>query len=503
MNTWIKKSTTVLSACFASVCLIYLIFCAGRIGNGYLPFWTDEFMYLSDINSFLLTGDIGTSFIYNEGFSKIWDIGHHGFAYTLYDSFLTKIFGLGETANVVYVNLLTFAFSLFIIASLPRVEKSQKIMLAALYCSNCVIVSYLFTYMQEINQLPIALLATCLLFKIYVVKENLKFSVSAFIILILLASFFRPNWVFWLVGLIPLANTWREAILFSISYIFINLLALAAFPLINGVYPVGFLQTLTDIVTHGEIFKAALLLIKHFIYNVFKYVSQTDDPNWGYTLSNWIPLAGLIFFLYASKSEFKKFYFAVLLIIGINLCALLLLYDVHDWREVRMMSASVYLIFAALVFTKQYPAVLALLVLQILVGAVNYHTVERVIAERQSMYRLFTSKGDLCRELKALDHQITAQETPTILLQFEEFYGDGLPYVLCLPLQNVQGTRLRYSVNLIRKENEVDLRKIDYYITQQPVESDSFEQTYQTDFFKLYKVRKPLPFTTTTDKSNY
>jgi hypothetical protein len=503
MNNRIKKSATVLSACFTAICLIYLIFCAVRIGNEYLPFWTDEFMYLSDTNSFLLTGDPGTAIIYEESFSKIGDFGHHGFVYTIYDAFVSKIFGFGENVNVVYVNLVTFVASLLLIAALPRVEKTQKILLTGLCCGNYMILAYLFTYMQEIIHLPITILAAFLLFKIYTTKRNLKFLVASFIILILFATLLRPNWIFWLAGLIPVARTGKQAVIVIAGFVFMSLLAALGFPQLNGVYTVGFFNTLGNTLSQGEYLRVLILVLKHSVLNVLRYISPADDANWSYTLTNYLPVAGAIFLFFTGKEEVKRFYFAVVLIIIVNLLAIFLLYDVRDWREVRMMSPAVYLIFATLVFTRHDIAVLVLLCVQLLFGVSTYLNVESAISARQNMYQRYQQIPDLCREIKSLDRQIITSKTPTILLELDEFYGDGRPEMLCFPLQNTEGTRLRYSVNLLRKKDELNLEKIDYYITQQPVESLSFEQIYQTEFFKLYRIRKPLPFTTTTDKSSY
>lgn len=488
MNARIKKSAVGLSALFTISYLFYCVYCLTRIGGEYLPFWTDEFNYLSDTNSFLKTGDLGASIVFNETFSKIGDFGYHGFAYTLYDGIFAKILGLPENTNIVFVNALTFAFSLLLLALLPRIGKSEKIILSALYCSNWVVSAYLFTYMQEIAQLPTALLASYLLFRSYTDKENSKSFVAAFIILILLASVLRLNWIFWLIGLFPLLRDGKKIILWGAGFILLSLIAFLSYPQINAVYPNGFLKVINVALAEGNYRYAAASMVWHFISNVLNYLSPADDANWAYTLCNMLPLAGAVLFLFTADRAVKRFYFAITLIIGVNLFALFTFYDVLDWREVRIMAPIVYLIFAALAFTKSDALTLIALAMQLVFSVSNYQNVEAMLAMRRNVYNVYLQKSDLCRQLDSLSSQATTATNPaTVLILADELYGDGIPEMLCLPFINSDGRRLRYSVNMRRPESEFGAAQVDYLITQKPFEDDSFEEIQQSGSFKLYR----------------
>jgi hypothetical protein len=110
------------------------------------------------------------------------------------------------------------------------------------------------------------------------------------------------------------------------------------------------------------------------------------------------------------------------------------------------------------------------------------------------MYRTYLQKSDVCREISLLGAHIRTPKTATVLLHFAEFYGDGIPQSLCFPFENNEGTRIRYSINLLRKETDIDPEKVDYLITHNPVESSLFEEVHQTNFFRLYKIRSPHAF---------
>ncbi|MCS7003959.1 MAG: hypothetical protein NZM38_01385 [Cytophagales bacterium] len=473
--------------------LVYAFFVLGQIGNEYLPCWTDEFMYHVHLRSFLLHNSLASPIVMNEMYSQIGKFGPHGFMYAFIDGIFTIILGLHENTAIPYINLFLTLIAIILIFISRKTKFLQKLLLSGLLITSYVPSFYLLTYMQEYVHLPLCVLAILFLHRTYTETRNKSLYRNLFILTVLIGSFFRINWIFWLIALLPTQKKLSQKIAFIIVYLLVSYVAYLFFRLFNGVYPLGFLYKVTTTAQSGTIKQLLELFISHIWYNIKTFLNPKLDANFFYFASKWLVVVFMVYYWFVGNLRQNKLYLAASAVVFVNLALLFIFYDAHSWREQRSLAASLYLCIGVAVLSDFKLGYALVLFINLLNSYSQFQTLQLHIQERRKAYENFQENTKLREAFRNISNYITQNHPVTILVSYS-FMGDHKPYQLCFPLASQYGYPILYSFNA-RDWIEIHSSKVDYVLTQVSLRDNTQHILLaRTPYYCLYRVNKQIPF---------
>jgi hypothetical protein len=459
------------------------------VDKGMLPCWTDEFLYQADTRYFIDNVSLVSGMTINESYSPIGEFGVHSFAYTLYDGIFATLFTSSISNAIVYANLFAVLLGIVIIFSLPRITITDKSIWSALIISSYTALFYGFTYMQESIQIPIAVVASYLIYRIYAEERRTQKWIFLYVVLILIASLFRINWVVWLIAFLPLMRDIGRKVAFLFVFSMVIFLAFLVMRLIYAPYPLGFLASLVTTFTESGLIKAIELIASNFTYNIKSYLSPLHDPDWFYTYSKYVLLVILVLFYSWAGKRIKRSYDALFSIILVNIFLIFLVYDAWDYREIRTLAPLLVASFGMILFHKKYTVAFIFLAVQCMFATVLYDYVEKNIEQRIAQKVAYEESVKLRVAFAEIAQKVTGTDKITVLLS-GSFTGDYKLYQLCLPFISFNNIPIRYSINY-RDGLEVNPEKLDYVISQVMLRDNKDHLlVHKTPFYYLYKVNR-------------
>lgn len=350
-NTLKYNSYRLLSSLVLIASPWIVLFITTRIISGYsvqmsIPVWNDEMIYWHEILSFSAKCFDFGYYTMNEIQPRILSFGTHGFGtitpYTLY----ALLFGWDFNSMVIANNLFVSAAFLFLVLII-RPGAKKTLLVAIFYITYVPVVLYTGTSMSELmNQAAIIIYITLLYY--YIEKKHQKtkvlYALAAFCIMLCLIriiyivlflpvilneSRFRFNrrMLVLLAGWVVLSF-----ILFYISSLFVS-----PFPeaFLNGLFSIS--QPVDFIV---YFFKHLFLNIARFIYPFRDGAIQISQRYFIFAFTVWLFVKSGIYNFRSSRPD--KLYFVSFVMIFMMLAITIVAYDVHSWRDYRVLSPVVF-----------------------------------------------------------------------------------------------------------------------------------------------------------------
>ncbi|MBW1297141.1 hypothetical protein [Aquimarina litoralis] len=422
------------------------------ITDSYYPVKSDEFLYFINTESYILNDTLRAALTFTGNGSPVFGTDSHGFGYPLMHGFIGEVFGWGHL-NFIYFNFIIVLVAIFFIAIMRSISLNQKLWITCIILLFPFFPIFSFTYMQEIIHVFIGILMSILLYNIYKKNDNIIY-ISIFIGITIAAGFFRLLWLFWLIGLIPLAKTKPEFVKYGLIFVFGVILSFVFVKLFAE--PVSnYFTSVINLLTKGEIIEAISSVVNHFFKNLRLYFFE-DDVTIIYTSIKYINFGLVAYFSFDAIKDRNRLSMAIALIGIINFLLLFFLYDAFAWREIRTLSPLFYfhVIFIVLKLNNigKYVLVTGLCCLFFL----TLKTSNRVISERNSV-----DVQNLNKQKKIYSE--IAEKVPdnsTILLAYlpQDFSLD----LLSLPLRNTNNSPIRYIVQY----QKVKIGKYDYILSR-------------------------------------
>lgn len=431
-----------------SISAIY-IFWAWTAKEGLLPVWSDEFFYYLNTRNFVENSTLRAAFTYTGKGSLIFQADSHGFAYPLFHGMIARMIGFHQL-NIPFTNLLFVIMTVILIFLRKELNFAQKVTIVVGLMTCFIVPLNTFTYMQESLQLFVSVTAACLLVDIYASRDTRK--IILYLVLLIAASLFRNLWLFWVAGLLPLAQNRRELG----GWLFLLLAAASTAFLFTRLFWDSFpayFTTVTRFLDAGQFAEALLSLASHFWSNVVSYaIGERHQPFPYYPVKLAIACAvGAL--VYLAWRRRKPIYLACTFIAAANLGLLMLAYDAWDWREIRTMSPILYLFLVVVVTEKEKFLSLFALVFMVAIFPFVFRLTGQYLEERKlqaANYKLSMENPQLYNAIA-----VAADETENPLVLFGYVPSDNSLDLLVVPLKTSSGKQIRYAVNYFRENVNV------------------------------------------------
>lgn len=442
-----------------------------KITSSYHPVWSDEFMYFLNAASFFENHTLQAAITYSGKGSELLGADAHGPGYPLLHGIIAVLCGW-HSRNIILFNLVAILAAVWVIISAKHTLKNNRLKIICLLLLFPAILLYAVTYMQEMVHLPVAVVLSMVIWRVYHEENNLRYF-GLFIALVLVAGLFRGLWFFWLIGLVPAAKSRGQVIILLLIMLSGVVWSFYYARLFNEPYPntmTGFLSLLHN----GHFWSALVWLTKHFFLNVTLYLSIRHQEIYYIFMKLSISLLAVFFAVRACRYQ-GRLDAALASIAAVNLLLLLLAHDAHSWREIRTMAPLFYFLLPFF-FLQTRPLVHHLAAgLSFIMFCLALPTLSQWIAERNatsiSMSNRLSAMRDLARAIP---------DNKVVLIGFP--VRDNSRDLLDLPLRNSCGHQVKYIVQYCI----VPTAKYDY-ILYRPHSPDNRPVVIANDYYKLVR----------------
>jgi hypothetical protein len=453
------------------ICFTYFLL-LNNITFAYHPVWSDEFFYYINAYSFVENNTLKAALTYSGEGSVLFGADAHGFGYPLLHGSIAKIFGW-HNLNFVITNVVFLASSIFMIWCIKSITFIQKLWISVYILLFPFFSLYAFTYMQEILHILIAIILSVCIYLIYNKEKNIVY-IGLFVLTIFIAGVFRGLWLFWLIGLIPLAKDKKQMILYFLLLGFGIITSLVFTKLLTEPVP-NYFSSLMDLLKNGEIKKMSLSVFNNFFKNVQSYFFSIQNGI-VYFFMKIATIGAVLFFTFIAFRTKSKLNISLALIGLSNFFLLFLLYDAYDWREIRTMSPLFYFYILFIVLeTKGFVKYIQIGCL-VLIFAFNIKTSKQWIAERNVIDLVTTKKERMV--YNDISKKIVAPSVVLVDYQPNDYTWD----LLNLPVKNSNNQPIRYIVQYY----DVNKTKYDYILKRPNIDTLS-NKIIDTEYYVLMK----------------
>lgn len=449
-------------------------FLLSDISVNYLPIWNDEFFYYTNAFSFFENNNLRAALTFSGGGSRLMGADAHGFAYPLLNGGVAKVFGW-NSKNFICLNFLFVTMALLIIWLQQTFTPNQKILISVIALLFPFFAIYGFTYMQESIHIFFAVVCAVLIHQI-----NLKGKARYFywfILIVLLASLFRPFWLFWLIGLIPFAKNKLQTRYFILLFLLGGILSACLMYFFSEYLP-NYFATVITLIKQGRIGDFAYSMARHFTYNGYAYFFK-NHQSIVYFLVKIINLGVLAYFIYKAFITRSNLFIAIALIGFFNFLMLFLLYDVFLWRETRVLAAFFYFCIPFVV-TKVTPVFKFILLAVLVIAFIFTLPVSKhIIAERN-----LHTKNEIGLTKNAF-YEIAKKVADNKLIFINYYPSDSTLDLISLPVKNVTNSPIKYIVPYYK------VKKLNYdYILNLPNTPPVGDILISNQYYQLEKIGK-------------
>lgn len=442
-----------------------------KITSSYHPVWSDEYMYFLNAASFFENHTLQAAITYNGKGSTFLGADAHGPGYPLLHGTIAVLFGWNNR-NIILFNMVAILSAIGLVIAEKYSLKSNRLKLVSLLLLFPFIPLYATTYMQEMVHLPVAVLLSLVIWRVYHEENNRRY-IGLFIVIVLLAGLFRGLWLFWLIGLVPVAKSRVQQISLSLVLLAGVVWSFYYARLFNEPYP----NTMTGFLSlwhNGYFWNAFAWLIKHFIANGRLYLSASHQEV-NYIFMKLTIAVMSVFFAVRAYQHKGRFDTALASIAAVNLLLLLVAHDAHSWREIRTMAPLFYFLLPFFVlYTRPLVHHLAAGV-SFIMFCLTLPTASQWIAERNVNIMPSVAQLSAKRHL-----QRALPDNKVVLVDFP--VRDNSRDLLDLPLRNSRGHQVKYIVQYCI----VPTAKYDYILCR-PHSLDNRPVVIDNDYYKLVR----------------
>lgn len=447
----------LLSIVTLGLLTIHLLNCTLALYYQYAPTSSDEIDYVKSIEYYVANGRPHAFSTFDEIFSPNGNYSFRGPAYQILFGLPQLISGVHSQSFILYANIL-LSIALLALASGIQRDAESRLLVAAIILSSGVFVMYTTSYMMEILQIFISVIA-------------------AWLLPTLMA---RP--VLGLAVPLILGFTRQSNFLYS-APVFVRKMTLARFALIVGVwvamagvlllemrylhapYPGGKLGELMLTIERLDLAGAIGELLYNIREGVVRFLTQSED-GYFYLVARYVFLAATLCSVVLGLSKSRPIPLAAGLAGLAFFASLLALYDVGAWRDLRSLAGVTVFLIAILGRNAGKPFLFAILTAQLAVypSLIAYR---KDFNEQRVMPFLdrLEAGGDRIAAFQTLDTLPGTQAGRSmILLEIEKglmMTDMGVEY-LNLPVRTIDGAAMRYS---FERDGVAGPKMADYRLT--------------------------------------
>lgn len=500
----------LLSILLAIPLFIYIYFFIRFLVIDIQPTWfrifNDGACYYLGAKSFFETNSLHGAVLHKNTVSMVGDFYFHGFAYSWLNGSLAKIIGW-HYKNIILFNSI-YLLTAFCLILRSEIKSLSKKLIIFLIFTFPIVPMTNFSYLQESINILFSVITALFLYNIYKVNSQgsrIYKLIFFYILLITVASIFRPTWLFWSLGLVPLAKNRIQFVLLSLVSAVSVLSSLVLFKLLYAPYPYGVMYMISDKINKHQLFDAFYLLKSTIIenFNVF-----FQKPDFEYEIYfNYMFLYLTIYLFFTGVKHKNRLFLAVSSIGLINILATFLLFDA-GWPGFKQLFLVYILYLIVLAFSNCKKQLLLLVIPTLIIMPNTYtRTFDSLKLMRDSSdysdstLSNFASYNQIAVKLK--DEKLITIFISAPLLKRNKYYTD-LFYV---PFKTQGGSPIRYSFEIYDQpdidKKEFDKNFIDYIIsekllnrkdvslvTTQPLSFKNLISKFETPNYYLYKLLK-------------
>lgn len=297
------------------------------LSASYSPYYSDEFFYFKNSESFVVHSNLKAAFTYGGSGSRLFGADAHGPGYPLLYGLISKVVGWNNL-NIVVINFCVLLTAILALIFSEKKDKRIKIKQVLLVISSPITLFYSVTFMPELLHIAGGIFLF-LLAKSYL-RSLSKNDFALLIILILILGFFRNTWFFTFIGLmilpVPLKG-YQKLIFGGLGILLPFLFQYYLHEQVPNTFS-GISEMLSE-KRFIEAFDAVFFNIKRNIYFAFTYTE-----GWFYTLQKvWGGLTvifALLFFRKIKLIQFGLLTFITLVLFNI------VLYKNYTWVDLRL-----------------------------------------------------------------------------------------------------------------------------------------------------------------------
>jgi hypothetical protein len=203
---------------FLIIACVFSLFYFGRYVtlNSVYPTGTDELFYFLNTKSSFENNSAKASITFQGYGAKLSGGDAHGASIPMLYAKLSTCIGFSNYTIILF-NVIFASLSFLLIFLITKGQFLNKLLVISLLLLYPLQFYWLFSYHQEALTLFFSTIVFCLIYKIF--TSNNRIFIALFIIFILVASTFKPTWLFFLASLIPLAKNKRQTVAFVFLYV--------------------------------------------------------------------------------------------------------------------------------------------------------------------------------------------------------------------------------------------------------------------------------------------
>ncbi len=447
------------------------------ISENYHPVWSDEFFYYINVDSFIQNDTLKAAITFGGEGSTLFGADAHGFGYPLLHGVIGKISGWSNL-NLIYFNFILICIPIILICLVKTISVSQKMWIVISILSFPFFSLYAFTYMQEILHVFIALMLSIIMYCIYQKDKNdNKFYISLYIVLVFVAGIFRSLWLFWLVGILPLAKDKKQLVRYVVVFVLGGFFSFLVNRYVYEPVP-NYFSSITDLLKKGEILEVFTSLYSNFWSNLRLYFFY-DKGSAVYLLMKYINLGAVIYFTSDAIKTKNKISISLASIGVLNFLLLFLLYDAFSWREIRTMSPLFYF-YIIFIITRSKNVIQYLQVGILCILFVSSTKMSRQwIAERN---RVNVEEFNKCK-VAYLEIANKIPDGSKVLISY--LPKDHSLDLLSLPLSTLGNEPIEYIVPYYKLQNST----YDYILDRPGVNYNEYDKLIENKYYTLFKIK--------------
>lgn len=451
--------------------------------TGLLPIVSDEYGYFVNTRNFVENTTLRAATTYTGKGSILFQADAHGFAYPLLHGTIGKLVGF-HSLNMPFTNIAFVLLALFLVAKQQYMLHSQKAAIAIILLTYITVPMCTFSFMQESLHFLIAVGCTLLLLRIY--EKRMTRDILYFLLLIGIASLFRNLWMFWSIGLIPLAKNRKDLLYYFLLFIVCAVVSFLLSKLLWDSFP-SYFSSVTQLIKQGMLSEAVKSLYYHFLDNVRSYFAGEFSRPYPYFPTKLVVFCSVVTMAVFYRIKKEKIYLAASLIGVINFALLLITFDAWDWREIRSM-APLFFMFTIIIVSKRHTlTTLACLVFAVSSFPYVHGLTSKTLLEHKQQATAFRSYASLLQPPQQMMALLDTKPHPLILLGYIPL--DYTLDLLLLPLRTPSGKPIRYAINYF--DEQLNIREYDYFLsrTESPLAGNNLRHVMNAKFFNLYELK--------------
>jgi len=458
------------------------------IGDGqYFLAHDDEVINYCSAILFDETGSVRAEGSINEDVSRVGQMNWYGPGYTIFYGSLRAIFG-DAPYLFVWINLVLAMLTLGLVY-FQNGNSENKLRMTNALAFTWQFSAYIFTYFPETLNLLVAMVLVLLLLRLNETNDLKSRSkiILIYFTVVLIFILCRVTFVFWLVALVGVSGSRKEAIrmffLFAITLVVVLL----------------YMKYFTAPPYAGEMQK----IDKLYQFSILEFILKTGWAlmrNTYYLLvSGSVEVYGLLLLMAVVALRWwktkERILLAALLVSVTVIAALLAFYSPGPSYFLKQSDTLLPLLLAALMFSPSPSPVKSGVVLAaLLIFMFSIQGIWGLIQERRVSFERFTSNAALHASLQELPAYMDEAYPVTVLWCYNEFPFGNITEAL-LPFSTKSQKPILYTSSVVDPSSKPEVKfqrygklQIDYLLSREPVTMSWIQEVHATEFYHLYKI---------------